>query len=268
MSQLSAEPAIGCVSYLNSKPLVYGHEDAVSFETPASLTDGMRAGRLQVALAPIFALIANPEYLVVDGVGIVSRGPVYSVVIVHRGELADLRHLYLDTASRTSANLQRVLLAEFYGLNPLNVPLPLPGELQPVLKEGEGALLIGDRALDFRLAHAEDEGFQYFDLGEAWKKATGLPFVFAAWHVRPETRGKGTLADWLRGWRDDGLARIDEVVRAETRYPAKVSRRYLTENIHFHVDNAGKRAVAEYARLLHRYGVVTVPAPAGGFCWI
>ncbi len=264
----SAAPRIGCVSYLNSKPLVFGHEGEVSFETPASLTDAMRAGRLQVALAPIFALVANPEYLVVDGVGIVSRGPVYSVIIVYRGEWSKLRRLYLDTASRSSANLQRVLLAEFHGLHPSNEPLPPPGDPQPELVDGEGALLIGDRAIDFRLSHGERDGYRYFDLGEEWWKATGLPFVFAGWHVHPDTPDKEGLAERLRTWRDQGTRHLDQVIAAESRYPASFSRYYLTDCIHFHVEEDGKRAVAEYAQLLHKYGSVKTLPPAGGFRWI
>lgn len=267
MDTLPDAPRIGCVSYLNSKPLVYGHEDEVCFETPASLTDGMRAGRLQIALAPVFAFVSNPDYLMVDGVGIVARGPVYSVVIVHRGELSALRRLYLDTASRSSANLQRVLLAEFYGLTPQNEPLPSSGAPQPILAEGEGALLIGDRAIEFRLRHAAADGYQYFDLGEAWLAATGLPFVFAAWHVRPETTGKEALAGQLRTWRDAGLAQVEQVVKNETRYPTDFSRYYLTKCIHFDVDEAGKRAVAWYARLLHKYGLVS-GVPLRLPCWI
>ncbi len=247
---------------------MYGHEDEVCFETPASLTDGLRAGRLRVALAPVFALIANPEYLVVDGVGVVSRGPVYSVIIAHRGEIAGLRRLYLDTASRSSANLQRVLLAEYHGLTPVNEPLPPAFEPQPALVEGEGALLIGDRAIDFRLAHAADASLRYFDLGEAWLNATGLPFVFAAWHVLPETPGKPALANRLRAWRDEGVSRIERVVQSEIRYPADLSRRYLTQSIHYKVDEAGKRAVGEYARLLHKYHLVDSAPPPGGFQWI
>lgn len=263
-----SESRVGCVSYLNSKPLVLGHEREVSFETPASLTDGLRAGRLQVALAPVYALVSNPEYLMVDGVGIVSQGPVYSVVIVYRGEWMSLRRLYLDAASRSSANLQRVLLAEFHGLEPLNEPLPAPGDPQPELKEGEGMLLIGDRAIGFRLAHGDDGGFRYFDLGEEWGKATGLPFVFAGWHVHPDTPDKAELANRLRGWRDEGLQQLDRVVAAEKRYPTSFSRYYLTQCIHFHVGEGGKRAIAEYARLLHKYGVVKTLPPANGFGWI
>ena len=115
---------IGCVRYLNSKPLIHGHGGEVSFEVPASLADGLHSGRLDVALSPIFELMAHPGYLVVDNVAIASRGAVYSVFVAHAGELREMRTLYLDTDSRTSFNLQRVLLAEFHGLTPQLVPLP------------------------------------------------------------------------------------------------------------------------------------------------
>lgn len=250
-------PRIGCVRYLNSKPLIHGHHDEVSFEVPASLADRLHAGRLDVALSPIFELMAHPGYLVADDVAIASRGAVFSVFIAHQGDVSQLRTLYLDSASRTSANLQRVLLAEFHGMRPREVPFPagLPPE---DLAEGEGALLIGDPAIDFRLARGE--GYRYFDLGEEWQRATGLPFVFAAWLVRPGTPEPEALADRLRAWRAEGQRRIDEAVAAETRYPPGFTRRYLTEHIRFRLGEPEKRAVREFARLLRKHGVVGGPA--------
>ena len=148
-----------------------------------------------------------------------AKGEVFSVFIAHRGEIADLHTLYLDTASRTSANLQRVLLAEFHGVRPREVPRPA-GEHPAELREGEGALLIGDPAIDFRVAWGER--CRYFDLGEEWQRATGLPFVFAAWLVRPGTPEPEALADRLRAWREEGQRRIDQVIADETRYPPRV----------------------------------------------
>ena len=216
---------MGCVRYLNSKPLIHGHHEEVSFETPASLADGLHARRLDVALSPIFELMAHPGYLVVDDVAIASDGPVYSVFIAHHGPLADLRTLYLDHDSRTSFNLQRVLLAEFHGLTPHHEPFP------------------GGQ-------------YKYLDLGAAWKQATGLPFVFAAWLVRPETPQPDALADRLRAWRAAGQARVEEIVAVERRCPPELTRRYLTEFIRFRLGAAEKRAVREFARLLRKHGVV------------
>ena len=255
----SSAPRIGCVRYLNSKPLIHGHGAEVSFETPASLADGLRGGRLDVALSPIFELIAHPGYLVVDDVAIACDGPVFSVFIVHCGPLATLRTLYLDYDSRTSFNLQRVLLAEYHGLLPRCEPFP-GGRPPATLRPGEGALIIGDPAIEYRLAHGER--YRYLDLGEAWKQSTGLPFVFAAWLVRPGTPGPETLADQLRAWREAGQGQVEEIVSVESRYPPDLSRRYLTEFIRFRLGAAEKQAIGEFARLLHKYGVVT---GQGGF---
>ncbi len=255
---VSAPPRIGCVRYLNSKPLIHGHHGEVSFETPASLADGLRAGRLDVALAPVFELIAHPGYLVVDDVAIASDGPVFSVYVAYQGELKDLHTVYLHGDSRSSANLQRVLLAEFHGLTPRNVPFPGGRPPDPLLP-GEGALIIGDPAIDYRLAHGDR--CCYLDLGEAWRQATGLPFLFAAWLMRPDTPEPERLAERLRGWRAEGQARVEEAITAETRYPAELSRFYLTECIRFHLGPAEKAALREYARLLHGHGVV----PGGPF---
>ena len=250
---LSSASRIGCVRYLNSKPLIHGHDAEVSFEVPASLADGLHAGRLDVALSPIFELLAHPGYLVVDDVAIACDGPVFSVFIAHRGPLAGLRTLYLDHDSRTSFNLQRVLLAEFHGLSPHCEPFP-DGKPPAELREGEGALIIGDPAIAFRLAHGDR--YEYLDLGDAWKQATGLPFVFAAWLVRPGTTQPETLADRLRAWREAGQTRVEEIVAAERRYPAELSRRYLTEFIRFRLGAPEKQAIREFARLLQKHGVI------------
>ena len=240
-------PRIGCVRYLNSKPLIHGHHKEVSFEVPASLADGLHAGRLDVALSPIFELMAHPGYLVVDDVAIASDGPVYSVFIAHHGPLADVRTLYLDHDSRTSFNLQRVLLAEFHGLTPRHEPFP-GGRPPAELRAGEGALIIGDPAIDFRLAHGKR--YEYLDLGAAWKQATGLPFVFAAWLVRADTPQPDQIGDRLRAWREAGQARVEEVIEAEGRYPPELTRRYLTGFIRFQLGAAEKQAIREIARWL------------------
>ena len=244
---------IGCVRYLNSKPLIHGHGAEVSFEVPASLADGLHSGRLDVALSPIFELLVHPGYLVVDDVAIASRGAVYSVFVAHAGELAGLQTLYLDGDSRTSFHLQRVLLAEFHGLTPRLVPVR-GGKPPEILREGEGALVIGDPAIEFRLRHGEQ--YRYFDLGEEWKKATGLPFVFAAWLVRADFPEPERLGEKLRAWRAAGQARVEEIVAEEKRYPAEVSHRYLTEFIRFGLGAEEKQAVRLFARLLRKHGVV------------
>src|SRR5437764_5450702 len=108
---------IGCVKYLNARPLIRGWPGEVDFDHPSALCKRLADGELDVALVSSFEFLRNPIYRIVDEVSISSDGPVYSVVVAHRGEIGRIKEIELDPASETSANLLRCLIAEL-GLNP------------------------------------------------------------------------------------------------------------------------------------------------------
>src|SRR5919197_6664076 len=103
---------IGCVKYLNARPLIHGWEGNVDFDHPSTLCVKLATGKLDVALVSSFEFLRNPIYRIVDDVSISSDGPVYSVVVAHRGDFSDIEEIGLDPASETSVNLLRCLLAE------------------------------------------------------------------------------------------------------------------------------------------------------------
>src|SRR5256886_1583393 len=169
---------IGCVKYLNARPLIHGWSGAVDFDHPAALCRKLARGDLDVALVSSLEYLRNPIYRIVDGVSIAARGQVYSVVVAYQGSLPEIRSIELDPASETSVRLLQLLLKE----NKLeaqieSVKTACPNQLR-------GKLLIGDQALRFRAEHGSK--FKYWDLAEGWQKMTGLPFVFALWLIRPE----------------------------------------------------------------------------------
>ena len=108
---------IGCVKYLNARPLIRGWPGNVEFDHPSALCQRLAKGQLDVALVSSFEFLRNPIYRIVDDVSISSDGPVYSVVVAHRGEFSDIEEIELDPASETAVNLLRCLLAEL-GLTP------------------------------------------------------------------------------------------------------------------------------------------------------
>ena len=108
---------IGCVKYLNARPLVRGWAGQVEFDHPSLLCQRLAAGELEVALVSSFEFLRNPIYTIVDGIAIASDGPVYSVVLAHRGDLSRINEIALDPAAVTSVALLRCLLAQ-RGLNP------------------------------------------------------------------------------------------------------------------------------------------------------
>src|SRR6059058_5586236 len=108
---------IGCVKYLNARPLIRGWPGEVDFDHPSALCKRLADGELDVALVSSFEFLRNPIYRIVDEVSISSDGPVYSVVVAHRGDISEIKEIELDPASQTAVNLLSCLLAEL-GLNP------------------------------------------------------------------------------------------------------------------------------------------------------
>ncbi len=238
---------IGCVKYLNAKPLIHAYDGEVVFDHPSALARGISRGDLDAGLVPIFEALGARDYLAVDGVAIACDGPVFSVFLAYRGALADVRTIALDPASLTSVNLLKVLLSEFHGMRPEFVDVGVPADAE---------LLIGNQAIEFRREHAATHRF--LDLGEEWKRCTGLPFVFALWLLRPGLAGVVEIAEAFRALQRDGLARLPEIVVSATEFDAAFRQRYLTEHIRFGLGAREKEAVEKFRALLPAHGLVAV----------
>ena len=243
-----AKLRIGCVQYLNAKPLIHGYDGPVLFEHPSALARDLSRGALDVALVPVFEALRDPRYLIVDGVAIASDGPVFSVFLAHRGPLAEVRTIALDPASLTSVHLLQVLLAEYHGLRPQCV------DAATFRGEADAMLLIGNQAIDFRHEHAGTHRF--LDLGAEWKRRTGLPFVYAPWLIREDVPDARAAADELRALGRAGAARIGEIVRTETFRDAEFRTRYLTQHIRFDLGPLEKAGIGKFRELLATHGFI------------
>ena len=242
---------LGCVKYLNARPLIHGWPGNVVLDHPSALCAQLARGELDVALVSSFEFLRNPIYKIIDHIAIASDGPVYSVVVAHRGQLSDVKEIELDPAAQTSGNLLRCLLGE----------MKLPARLveRHVLSEVEGStssspgarLLIGDQAIRFRQQHGEE--FQYFDLGENWKQIVGLPFVYALWLVRPEVVDPKSIADELRGLRDKNLANIDKLIANEIEFDRAFCDRYYRENLRFSFGEREKKGLLAFHQLCAKH---------------
>jgi chorismate dehydratase len=247
---------VGCVKYLNARPLIRGWSGNVEFDHPSALCQRLAKGQLDVALVSSFEFLRNPIYRIVDDVSISSDGPVYSVVVAHRGEFSNIEEIELDPASKTAVNLLRCLLAEL-GLTPRltrggSGSTGLPG----------ARLIIGDQAIRFRQDHAD--AFQFWDLGEHWKKLTGLPFVYALWLIRPEVPDAKSIAQRLRGLRDENLANISAIVSDTVAEVADDKRivtqefldRYYTGHLRFGFGIREKQGLQTFADLCAKHEVL------------
>lgn len=237
---------IGSVPYLNARPLTEGIAGQLSYDVPSRLAAQFATGGLDAALVPVFEAVSRDRALVAEGMAIASRGEVYSVFLAHREPLADLESVALDPASRTSSHLVQCVLAEFHGLD--------PDYSAAADDEAQARVIIGDPAIAFRREHAGGE-WHILDLGAEWMRCTGLPFVFACWVLREGLDDPFGVAEALRDVKAAGLA-ARERIAAEEPDPA-FARKYLTDYIRFDLGEEEKKAIALFAALLRKHGLVS-----------
>jgi predicted solute-binding protein len=279
---------IGCVKYLNARPLIRGWSGEVVLDHPAALCAQLARGDLDVALVSSFEFLRNPIYRIVDGISISSDGSVYSVFVAHSGEISQIEEVELDPAAETSVNLLRCLLAEF-GLNPRLVSTceldkrpqqDIPGSagrqaanspvgrIRPVADRTNSSggeppvarslpatpnarLLIGDQAIRFRQTYAEE--FHFWDLGEQWARLVDLPFVYAFWLVRPEVADPKPIADRLRAMHDENLAKLDKLIAQQKEFDPKFCDRYYRRHLRFNFGEREKEGLRAFHKLCQEH---------------
>ena len=243
---------VGSVPYLNAVPLTHGLEDQILFAPPSTLARMLRRDELDAALVSVTEVLFHDRYEVLDGVAVASLGEVKSVFLAHRGPIEEAREIFCDTASLTSVNLLRVLLAE-RGVRPEFKPLPsYERAAMP-----DYALLIGDPAIDFlRGAHAH----RIWDLGAAWLELTGLPFVYAVWALRRNLQSQ-ELRRVLREAKAFGLDALDHLIGTRSEYDFEFRKDYLGRRIQYHLGADEKRGLARFSELLRRHGSTAVYEP-------
>ena len=239
---------IGCVKYLNARPLIHGWPTDVVLDHPSALCARLSRRELDIALVSSFEFLRNPIYRIVDGISISSDGPVYSVVLAHVRQLSEVEQVDLDPAAETSSNLLRCLLGELK-LHPRFVTASTSSPTK-----GTARLLIGDQAIRFRQEHAKE--FQFWDLGEQWKKHIGLPFVYAVWLVRPEVVDPKSIADRLRTLRDHNLVNIDNLIADEKEFDRSFFDRYYREHLRFSFGEHEKEGLRAFQQLCQKHDLL------------
>ena len=240
-----APKRIGSVHYLNSVPLTYGIEEETDFVVPSALAEKIRDGELDAALVSITEALFYENYDILDGVAVASDGPVKSVFLAHRQRLEEIQTVYCDTASLTSVNLLRVLLAE-RGINPIFEPLPDYAQAS----ELDNVLLIGNSGIDFvRTPHEH----KIWDLGTAWKELTDLPFVYAVWAMRRGHHDE-TLRNKLLMAKANGLKHLPEIIATHPDYDEDLRSAYLGGHIRYDLGVREKAGLDRFIELLKFHG--------------
>lgn len=248
---------LGAVSYLNTRPLVYGleqrsHQFDVRFDVPAKCAELLHANAVDLGLIPSIEYPGH-DYRIVPGLSIASDGPVASVAIFSKVPTENIRSIALDTSSRTSVALLRVLCARWFEIEPRLTSTP--PDFDRMLAGSDAALVIGDNAL---FADHEALGVEKIDLGEEWIGMTGLPFVYAFWAGRTGVVGPADIAA-LQEARDRGVTATATIGRQSfPDNPDKAARAdlYLRENVKYDLGEPEVAGLRRFYELAAEIGVL------------
>ena len=243
---------VSAVSYLNTWPLVWGFLRGPGrgrfdfrFDLPAECANALGSGDAAIGLVPCAELDRlGLDYL--PELGIACEGPVRSILLISRLPYREIRTLAVDSGSRSSVALARILLAERYGCRPEFVPMA--PQLDEMLAVCDAALIIGDPALRIE---AESLPYQTLDLGGEWVAWSGLPMVFAVWAGKSAHLTSDVSQAFLDSCRW-GLDHMDEIVAAaakERGFGAELARDYLTKHIVYELDERHRRGLELFRKL-------------------
>jgi len=206
---------IGTVPYCNAFPLIhylpeYLPSAVLSEWYPSAMREPLAGQKLDLAMMPVAELLSFPQGQIVSNCCIACNGAVRSVLLFSRKPIEQIRTLSLDTASRSSVTICKLILRHFYGLRLETHRLET--NQNPDECRTEAFVIIGDRALAFQ--PSDCWGYRY-DIGELWKEKTGLPLVFAAWIGCSPKVFDSSVASALEAARDRGVGHLESILDAK-----------------------------------------------------
>ncbi|HKD51333.1 MAG TPA: menaquinone biosynthesis protein [Candidatus Acidoferrum sp.] len=268
------KPRISIVQYLNTAPLVWGFTNGplrgkyeLSFTVPSQCAEDLRAGRADVAIIPAIEYQRIPGLAILPDMAIASKNQVRSLLLVAKKPMEQVETFALDSSSRSTQALTRILCAERWRVAPRFAEV-LP-DLPEMLRNADAALLIGDPALRISLGIEKDSWagapgqtvcqagtlgiagarlLYIYDVVAEWRALTGLPAVLAVWAVRRELATPELTADFLAS-RDFGLAHLGEIsyeASQDLELPQDALESYLRQNIDFSLDAENHRGLELY----------------------
>jgi chorismate dehydratase len=255
---------VSFIEFLNAVPLGWGllHGEAngsveLFLDVPSRCADKLSRGEADVGLIPVIEYQRIPGLRVVPDIAIASKHEVKSVLFVSKIPIEHVSTVAVDSASRTSVALLRILLEKYY-LNP-NVGFQAArANPDTILSDHDAALIIGNPALKIR-----QEGLMVYDLAGEWNKFTGLPFVFAFWGVR-SAFALGENAGVFYKSREAGMNNIPEICRTygqRLQIPAAEIRRYLLENLDYSLDELNRRGLERFFSYAAELGIISGVRP-------
>jgi chorismate dehydratase len=240
--------SVGAVSYLNTKPLLYGivrskellDQIELVIDYPSRIASMLVQGKIDVGLIPVAAIPQLKEWHIIGDYCIGAEKAVASVCLFSDVPLHQIERVLLDYQSKTSVNLCKVLLKHYWKISP--VLENAKEDFREHIHGTTAGVVIGDRALEQRLTSP-----YIYDLAEAWQQFTGLPFVFAAWIANKEL--PECFCKLFNEANAVGLRELDKVVD-ENPYLIYDLNKYFGENINYCLTSEKRKGLEKFLQLL------------------
>jgi chorismate dehydratase len=277
---------ISIVEFLNTAPLVWGFTEGdlagkydLSFTVPSQCAEALKRGETDVAIIPAIEYQRIDNVIALPGMAVAAKGEVRSLLVVAKRPIERAKRIALDTSSRATVALVRMLAKDYWNISPEFVDAaPNPSEM---LQEADAALIIGDPALRISvkmdtLSGKTPSGEQccqgdpdempvpgfdtlfVYDVAQQWREMTGKPSVLAIWTGRPDVITPEVVADFQAS-KEYGVNRAREIAEAASvklDLPIRELERYLTENIDFNLDEENLAGLALYFQKAAEMGLI------------
>ena len=231
---------VGAVSYLNTKPFIYGLEhgpvkDQIELvvDYPANLVKLLKEDKIDIGLIPVGALPGLGEYHIVSDYCIGTEGEVASVAVFSEVPMDEIEEVYLDYQSRTSVLLCKLLFEKHWKKDVKFISAEDDSYIEKI-KGRTAGLIIGDRALQNRSKFSH-----IYDLGLGWREMTGLPFVFAVWVSLKQA--DFSFEDKFNQSLAKGVSEFDSI--NESSFNSYDVHKYITLNLSYELNNLKNRGL-------------------------
>jgi chorismate dehydratase len=198
-------------------------EIELRIDFPSRIAQMLLQDEIDMGLVPVAIIPRLREYHLHTKYCIGSEGAVASVCIFSELPLEKITKVLLDYQSQTSVKLASLLIREYWNINAELIDAGR--EFAEDIKGSVAGVMIGDRALRQRNISP-----YHYDLGEAWKSWTGLPFVYAAW-----ISNKALPLDFVEKFNaanGEGICALEKVI-AENPFSDYDLNTYFTSNISY-----------------------------------
>jgi chorismate dehydratase len=282
---------ISVVEFLNTAPLVWGFTDGplagkydLAFAVPSVCAEALRGGQVDIGIIPAIEYQRIDGLVALPGMAIASKQEVRSLLVVAKRPIELAKRIALDTSSRSTVALVRMLAAEYWKISPGFVDAaPEPSRM---LETADAALVIGDPALEISLkmdvladkAPSGEQccqgdpddmpvpGFEtlfVYDIVHQWRQLTGQPSVLAMWAGRRDVITPEVINDFFASMKygQQHLREIAEAASIKLDLPPRALERYLTENINYDLDAENLSGLRVYFEKAAAAGIIPEARP-------